>query len=73
MTCHKIPYPTLRRAGEALLAISRSSNAGRRECGVHPCSSCHAWHLTSSHGADGSRWTLKAVAQIRKQSLASTD
>lgn len=69
MPCVKRPYPSLYHAGKALAAITRSADPRRRECGVHPCSQHHAWHLTSVHGADRSRWTAMALAGIAGPAL----
>lgn len=69
MTCHKLAYSSLHQAGEALMAISRIEDPRRRECGVHPCSTCHAWHLTSSNGAERNRWTSMALKRKRSSTL----
>lgn len=42
--CVKISYPSFARAMAALVALQRR---GRPENGIHPCSECRAWHLTS--------------------------
>ena len=49
LECEKIRYQTLNRAGLALRAIRRRT-AGRRTrlpVGIHWCSRCAGWHLTS--------------------------
>ena len=34
--------------------------------GVHPCTQCHAFHLTSDRKSASSSWTLRALALARR-------
>ena len=48
--CTKIAYPnefTARRAALAIATNLLKRGVKRFPRGVHPCSECHAWHITS--------------------------
>ena len=48
--CQKIAYPTpdaAMRAGAAFLAKCIAHKRPKLPRAVHPCSQCHAWHVTS--------------------------
>lgn len=66
LTCPKTPYTSLYAAGRALLAIRArmlEQNRDRVVVGVHPCTVCSAFHLTSDRSAATTRWTKLALAQ----------
>ncbi len=62
--CTKSPLPTLYAAGVSLRAIRRD-HPDRGEVGIHPCPSCHAFHLTSARGSDRNKWTRRAMCRGR--------
>lgn len=48
--CTKIPYPSLcaaKLAAARIAAKYRERGVNRVPQGAHPCSQCHAWHVTS--------------------------
>ncbi len=61
--CQKRPYPTPAIAARVLRRI-RSEHPARGEVGIHPCQTCHAWHLTSAQAAARNRWTATALAKL---------
>lgn len=61
--CAKLPYPTPVAAARALRGI-RATSPTRGEVGLHPCSACHAWHLTSAPSAARNRWTREALGRL---------
>ena len=63
LACTKRPYPTLVAAALVLRRI-RDASPRRREVGIHPCSVCRAFHLTSHTSAARNRWTLEALAML---------
>lgn len=68
-TCPKTPIPSLFLAGRALVAARAKMLDQQRErvvVGVHPCTQCHAFHLTSDRKSASSSWTLRALALARR-------
>ena len=64
--CQKRPYPTPTSAARVLRRI-RTEHPARGEVGIHPCRTCHAWHLTSDRAAAGKRWTATALAKLARR------
>jgi hypothetical protein len=58
--CSKRPYPTAAEAARALRHI-RLAHPDRGEVGIHPCRTCHAFHLTSASGSGRNKWTVRAL------------
>jgi len=64
--CSKISYSSLTVAGLALRAIRQSAPPGKKlPEAIHPCSHCHAWHLTSDRRSRGNKWSKLAVMLLR--------
>ena len=63
-TCPKTPYPSLYTAGRALLAARARMLEQHRDrvvVGIHPCTQCGAFHLTSNPKSATSSWTRRAL------------
>lgn len=58
--CTKRQYPSVAAAALALRRI-RADHPERGEVGIHPCSDCRAFHLTSDGGAARNRWTVRPL------------
>ena len=66
-SCSKIPYLTADIAGIAMQSIRRRSPAGKRlPEGIHPCSECRAWHVTSKRGSARNKWTRELDAKMNE-------
>jgi hypothetical protein len=64
--CSKISYSSLAAAGLALRAIRQNSPRGKTlPEAIHPCSHCHAWHLTSDRRSRGNKWSKLAEKRFR--------
>jgi len=63
-SCPKLPYPSSYQTGLALLAIRRSSPAGKRlPEALYPCELCHSWHITSDLKSRRNKWTRRFLVQ----------
>jgi len=62
--CLKVPYPTPRAAGRALVHIQKAQRERGRPspAAVHPCALCHQWHVTSQApaGTRAEQWQVLA-------------
>lgn len=67
--CTKLPYSTLAAARRALHGI-RGAHPERGEVGIHPCSECRAFHLTSAASAARNRWTASSSNPAKKRRAA---
>lgn len=61
--CSRQSYPTPIAAALVLRGI-KTRKPERAEAGIHPCPTCHAWHLTSKADAARNRRTIAALAAI---------
>jgi hypothetical protein len=57
--CIKRPYPSAKAAALVLRAIKRAQPL-RSERGIHPCTDCRAFHLTSARASERNKWTRGA-------------
>jgi hypothetical protein len=63
--CSKKRYSSDLEAAVVLRAIrSKSSSTCRTEVGIHPCSECHGFHLTSNRKSARNKWTLGAMQKL---------
>ncbi len=64
-TCSKQPFPTPKDARTAMRVIERRNRA--REAwlprGIHPCSTCRAWHITSKKQSGTAPWKRRRPAR----------
>jgi len=67
--CTKRPYPTAVAARVALNRI-RTAHPERGEIGIHPCSECGAFHLTSAASATRNKWTASPSRPAKKHRAA---
>jgi hypothetical protein len=60
--CSKKCYSTNVAAALALRAMVAAGS--RNEVGIHPCSRCHGFHLTSDKKSARNKWTVSALSKL---------
>jgi hypothetical protein len=70
--CSKKRYSSALQAAVVLRAIrSKSSSTCRAEVGIHPCSECHGFHLTSDRKSAKNKWTIGAMQKLNSSAAGA--
>ena len=57
--CNKKPYETFWLARAAMTALRAKQGGQGSPSGVHPCSACRGWHVTSHGGYVSPPWRTR--------------